>query len=366
MVSILLDPRYSNTAWCTSKVEHLIAQLKLRRIPYAVMDDLNALQGHDHFPFVVGADSEWLQAVVRGCNYLGLHPILLCGEGKYSFQGAYSSVSSAANDSMEQLISRLRRGGARRICLYAANPASIDDQGRCESYLRVMGQDEGAIFYCKVSLEDCYRSFCAAPEPFDTALCVNGFSAISLVRYLKAEQPEYLERLRIICLQDVQMTEFYRQWIFSIDQRFEEYAKAALMIYNDLTRAEPCVSHIDIRIDWDMHDLDRVLPSFPPAAPLLTGRPANSKGMFHPDLEAREMQRLENIFYSCSEEDRMILLRLMQGDTYAMIEEQCFLSASAIKYRAKRIVAEAGMKNKEELLALMRKYLPALSSKIVP
>ena len=355
MVSILIEPSYARSVWCTSVLEGLVTQLKLKRIAFGLASSLDEISLDCRYAFIVGTHNEWVGVALSGCNQLGVHPILLCSQATHRYDCNYSSVCSDVPSSTRHVIEQLRRMGSTRLALYGVNPQSIADQSRMECYLALVEKDAQAVFYNCGSMERCYASFLAYGDCFDAVLCANCFLAISLVRRLRKDAPQRLERLRIIGYQEVRLTERFADNIYTLRLNFHEYGKAAVMLMNSLEK-NPHLTHIIMAIEWDISELERVCPKQKKdaAAPLAL---PDMLDVFYEDPELKEMMLLESLLYESEEVDRNILQGLLADESYEQIAERCYISVSTVKYRLRKMLDLCHLGNRVELIALLRQYM---------
>ena len=77
---------------------------------------------------------------------------------------------------------------------------------------------------------------------------------------------------------------------------------------------------------------------------------------FYDDEEVRRTSALENLLANCDEVDKQILISLLNGESYASIEENSYISLHTIKYRINKMIERAEVADKNALLSLLRNY----------
>ena len=87
--------------------------------------------------------------------------------------------------------------------------------------------------------------------------------------------------------------------------------------------------------------------------PLPTLRPVDRVDFFS-DREAEAWQRVETILVASDEADRAFLAGLLAGKPYTALENELYLSASALRYRLKRMLVLSGCDSRDALLELLR------------
>lgn len=356
MVSILVDPSYSFSIWCTSMLQGLILCLKQKRLSFCRIDAPEQAPPDCRCVFVVGADDLWVRAALTEVNRMGMTPILLCNQAYHTFDCNYSTVCSDVPGSMRYLMRWLRENGWTRPMLYGINPLSISDQSRLDSFI-ASGGDPLGVFYNSGSMRNCYENLTASGSDFDAAICANCFVAISLVRRLRRDDPERLKRMKIIGYQEIHLTELFARDICTLRLNSLEYGKAAVMLMEDLQK-DPYLSHIVMAVNWDLSELEGENPK-PKAADPRAAKPLPTRrDVFYEDPELNEMMVLENLLYGSEEADREIVRGLLAGASYERIAEEGYMTVSTVKYRVKRMVGLCRLENRRQLLDLMKKYVP--------
>ena len=357
-VLILKEPAYSGSIWCGNLTSGLVGELKQKRITYKIIDSLNEIKAFHKYSFIIGSDNEWVRSVLTECGEMGIYPILLCNQISRKFDVNYSTVCSDIAGSMKHLVEILESAGKERIALYGVNPQSVSDEGRKDSFLAARGlTEERDIYQNGSSLENCFDSFLPRAEEYDVVICTNDFAAISLVRHLEKRRQDILDKILIIGCAEARLTESYAKRILSVRLNFEEYGRAAVAILNNVKR-NPFISSIVIMIKWDC-------PTLQDISPKQEGRmnsrkeyvSAEGTDTFYSDSELWEMMLVECLLCQCKDVDDQIIKKIMEGQSYETIAEQCFLTESSIKYRVKRMEKICRVKGRRQLSALLCRYL---------
>ena len=65
----------------------------------------------------------------------------------------------------------------------------------------------------------------------------------------------------------------------------------------------------------------------------------------------------QQIFISLTDStDQLILNSLVNGKSYEVIANECYLSVGSVKYRIKRILSTVGCDSKDELVEILKKH----------
>ena len=361
MILILVEASYADSIWCIRLLEGLTGRLKQKRLPFRQITSLDEAGPDSRYIYLIGSDNVWLEAALQACNQAGVYPILLCNQAYHTFDADYSTVCLDVVNSMRRLMEILSARGLDRVALYGVNPQSVSDEAREEGYLSARARDgrgKSDVFFNNGSLENCFEIFLRRSGEYDAAICVNEFAAVSLARRLARRDPERAQRLLIVSCADGWLSQFYEGRILSVKGNFAARAKAAVALLENL-RKNPDLSHIIMTIRWDFSALQPGTGTPAPAAPG-DGYPPLPwiQDAFYEDSELNEMMLVERLLRESADTDRVLLWHLLQGESYQMISEKCFLTESAIKYRVKKMVELCRVEGRQQLVALLNEYLP--------
>ena len=350
MVSILTEPAYSKSMWCSALLTSLTEKLRQKRISFCEIFD-TVPEGCDGV-FIIASDYNWIKSVISRLNEEGIKPILLCNQYENIAGCNYSCVCSDITGSMKYLLDELKSDGRTSVALYGVNTSSISDIGRVDGLLALKDESLNSmrIFVNDGSLKACFEEFFPVCSSFDAVICSNDFAAVSLIRYLQSAAPDILGGLKILSCAQTKLSDYYRSMITSVNLNFEQYGKAAVFIYEKL-KSHSYMSGITITVNWnDIYTGKRKRT----AVKLKSTQEHND---FYTDSEMREMLTVEHILSISSNTDITIANKLIDGATLEETAQQSFLTESGVKYRIKRILQECGIANRAELIRLLKRYL---------
>ncbi len=349
MISILSEPAYAHSIWGKELLKSLTDRLRQKRIPFSeVFDSIEKTDG----VFIIASDYNWIKSVILKLNAEEIKPILICNQSKPITGCEYSCVCSDINGSMRYLVNELKEAGKTRVALYGVNANSISDIGRADGLFAFKDEafEKMEMFKNNGSLENCFNDFLKEYMNFDAVICANDFAAVSLVRNMQKNVPSALKNIKILSCAQTGLSAYYRDRITSVNMNFKEYGKAAVFIWEKL-KAHPYMSQITVSVKWN----DAVESTEKSVPIMLTD--FESEHEFYSDEEMREMLIAEQILNMCSDTDELILKLLADGQTTEEIGKECFLTEGGVKYRIKRILGECGLSNRNELAAIIKKYL---------
>ena len=351
MVGILLDSKYSESLWCKSLYQSLTERLRQKRIPFCEVFD--CIDSELDAIFIIASDREWTVSAITQLNKNGIKPILICNQSENLLGCFYSCVCSDINASMKNLLDTLKTQDKSRIALYGINTDSISDVSRVDSLLNWRGEhfESMKIFNNNGSLQKCFDDFFARIDEFDAAICANDFAAVSLVRKLQEKAPEKLENFYIISCAETQISNYYRDRILSLNMNFEQYGKAAVYVYSALKK-HTYLSEMTVKVLWSLESNSVISNSQSFHLEL-----KSSEDSFYDDKELAEMLIVDKLLNTADDVEKRIMNCLLNKNTIEQIAELCFLTVGGVKYRINKIINDSGAKDKEEIVALLKKYI---------
>lgn len=351
---VIGEPEYASSNWYRNILDGLIREKRHRRFPLTFLSDPSTLSSlhpeTDDVIFIIGTNSRWLDSIVEKCEEQFLNRCIVLGNHNRRLVGRhYSIVTADISSDLRTLYSYLKSTGCNRIALYGINPDSTSDAFKTESFLSCDGS-QGALFFNRGSLRDCYRHFSTELGAFDGVICVNDYCAISLLRHLPAGN-----KLSIVSCCSTPLSDFFSPHIPGIRIDYGAFGHAGIELSRLLARC-PNISAVDIFL----------------SSPFSTGQPCCGSNLhlenvtspvqkgddpFYSDPEVEEMLQIETLLCNCSESDQKILQQLMIGKTYTQIADALFISITGVKYKVKGFCRQSHTNSRQELVALLQKYL---------
>ena len=343
MVTIVTEPGFEHSAWCKTILDNLVEQLRSKRIPFclAANDPLPLSDGL----FLIASDYSWIRSVVIALNQANISPIVICNQLERIPGCIYSSVCSDVNAAMSQLLTMVTAEGRTRVAVYGVNPNSIGDMSRVDSlFLSKAENVEMEIFFNEQSLEQCFRAFSEKVDQFDAVICTNNYAAISLCRHLK----KIPSHLRIYSCVKTQISERYRDQIYSLDTNAAQFGKVAVSVY-ELLKKNPFLSCGT----WYV----RPLPICENQTSQIPALPPMPDGSFYADTELQQILCADRLLTCADETDFLLLQGLLAGRSISDLAEEIFLSESTVKYRLKKMETICGVFSRDALLHLVQDLL---------
>lgn len=348
MVSILAEPAFRESVWCKELRNSLENALRNKRIPFCEIFD--TVPADSEGVFLLATGFQWIRNTIRLLNDNGIHPILIGNQLEQVPGCSYSCVCSDVLGSMKYLLEKIKSENKREIALYGVNTNSISDIGRVDGLFALKDDffDSMTIFENRGSLQKCYEEFRQRGQNVDAVICANEFAAVSLLRNL---QKDKLPVPKILSCSQSQLLGYYSRDILTIDLNYEQYGKAAVFLY-EKRKKYSWMSNMSVSVRWSMEEA----PS--PATKDISLPQIQEDDVFYEDEELDEMLKVERVLEQSDETDKKILTMLLERRSMSEVCDACFLAETAVKYRLRKLLKQAGVEKKEALLSLLRTYLP--------
>ncbi|MBQ8407555.1 MAG: hypothetical protein IJY39_01685 [Clostridia bacterium] len=356
---VLIEAPFSTTVWCRRILSGLKAEARKKRVNLNISFELPAsvTSGEDRQLVIIGANEKWMRRTVGSARAMGIHPIVLGQIPQSTLGDGVSTVSADTQSSMYAILSHLRDRGRGRTALFAVNPNSLSDICRKDAFLSSGGKEEDT-FSNEGSLDTCFDAFYRKhlAHRYQSVVCTNDFAAISLIRHLKRAN-EDVNSLHIVSYSSTLISGCFSPTITTVMMNFESFGQLAFMIADCLSKSE-VISGIHMRTDWKMihRETSDTLSSPDLSHFLISERSGESDG-FYTDPELREMMQVENLLSECDTTDLSILRMLLDGKKQAEIEEACFLTETAVKYRIRKMKDICGCTSRAELCRFLSEYI---------
>lgn len=346
---VIIEENYKISVWCREIVDGLKSEARKKRASLTLstdIDDIIRNEG-DSCVFIVGAETEWLNSAANLVKKSGKHPIILSNQSESDQENGVSRVTEDILGSMSDIMSLFSAKNHTKVALYAHNPDSASDCFKKESFLKAGGQEED-VFQNLGSLEDCFQTFYKnhKEKRYSGIVCTNDFAAISLIRHLH-NMDENICGIDVISYSNTLIARCTSPAVSTVKANFKSFGQLAFMIADCIGKGEN-ISGIRIFCDWEIIHRET-------SSPALTDVNAETKavstrsGSFYGDRELMEMMCVEKLLSECDETDIDIIESILGGKKTSEIQESCYLTETAVKYRIKKMKDICHCSSREEL-----------------
>lgn len=300
---------------------------------------------------IIGSNEKWILDSIAVCEKHFKNRIIVLGNIKRGVSDKkFSIVSGDITSDVILMHNYLKHYDKNKIALYGVNPDSASDICRKNSFLSLYENGDKDIYYNSGSLSECYESFKENESEYDGIICVNDYTAISLISHLKQNNPY------IVSLSGTQLASLHNPSITGLKINYCEFGAACMELSKMFTKNKNITS-VDVYISASFcpGETTDYLPL--PKTLSLETTAVEVSDSFYTDEDIKQMINIEKLLISCSDEDLRIIERILQNATYGELSEEFYISVSGIKYKLKKMFDLCGVSNKTAFSDLLKSYI---------
>ena len=369
MVCIICEPEYVDDVWGRQKYEGLLGTLKKRRIKHSIIESLNDLQNFVNEESIVviaiGTHKAWYTEIIRGCNSINVRVIAFGDILFNSVSGNYSCITSDLRTSTMDICRYFIANAKRNTLLFGVNDNSEFDlqlEKDITDFLPLHGINVDIIRTEREFAQSIDR-FIANMDKYDSIICTNDYAAIFLIASIKNIAPKYLEKIFLVSFSNTLLSIIYSP---SITTFYETNAGVEYVIkiyYLLMQNPEISSIHFSIKEHIKIRETTHYCPySLLEYNNLIDASDIRKisdgdKEIYEHRSFFYELEKIEKMFQSFDKMDFNILILLLGGKTTLDIANLLYISRGSIRYRIGNMARQLGLKNKEEIAELLKKYI---------
>jgi len=361
LIPYLVEPEYAGSVWANETIAGLRLESSLKK--YELIEIPPEEIGSPaffscRFPetktiIVIGTSYSWVPKTLKKLSENGISAILIHFDAPKQVR-AKANVLVDYEQATRLLVRYLNACGKTKIALYGMNPNSSTDLKKMHAMKECSDLKEDDIFYNLASLTSCYDSFKEQLKRFDAVICTNDLIAVSLANHLKADGFIVPNDLFITAFGQSLIAARSTPTITTVSLDHEEIGRQAVRLFSWLFQRET-LSSVSVRIRAKLTIRESTSYMSPRFSEDLSLSPLESAVNFYSDDEAEELLRLEKLLSKADETDERLMRALLEGAKTEKIEEELFLSDSALRYRIKKLSENAGCATKNEFVTFLTK-----------
>lgn len=366
LIPVLTEPNFRSYLWAKQTQEGIAQEAARRKYKSVPLDaqayetiDYDRLFGQERrMLIVIGTSVSWMPRALAFFNDHSIESVFI------SFDPAETTLPTGMVrmdyvGACSHLLSYLTACGRRRIAMYGNNPNSSADNIKLRffrSWCKNRGYPaEERIFYNYADLGACYGRMRERVGEFDAVICANDIAAVSLLSMLRADGVRVPEDLYVAAFGDSMIAERVSPplTIATLDHR--EMGKQAVMLFSYLCK-QPSMSSVSVRVRSKLivRGSTAMMPDMTVSAlPDSDACEFESSINFYSDPEAERLLRAETMLSACDGIDMRLLTGLPDGCSLEKLEQELFLTASALQYRKKRLMHIAGCAHTAEFMEFL-------------
>ncbi len=302
------------------------------------------------YVLVVGGTADFSEHTARLIEDAGAHPVIVNAGMLPSHTAKYSGIVFGLESIVGDCMSLLKETGRTRTVMFGLHKNSLSDRIKHEAF------GDGDAIFVSGHIEDCAEEFVRTNmicERYDSALCANDTAALCLIRSLNKLGVRVPEDFAVIGFGNSYVGANLPVPLTSVDFDYrlmgEEAVRLIHMLYDNPNSLSvkvtlPCRLMVRATTGIQTSKKEDIRQQYPIENP--------RREYFDGDT-ARDILRCEEIFQSCKQTDRDILLYLLSGETIEHIAEKLSLSDRAVRYRVRKLTEKYGFTSRGDMTSFM-------------
>lgn len=345
IINIVTEPMYTNSVWCKQIIKGISARTSKLRYNLHIVE--NSQDVEHELGIICGTTPEWIISAVNDLEKRNIHAIVVNADPVH-FNASYVLLDYEL--AMNEALSYLRRNGKEKTVLYGINRNSYTDKLKSKLFL------PRDIVYNNGNLEESFSTLISKLERYDSIICSNYISAVSLVKLLGEKGVRIPDDIYLISFGNSLLGGLIEPSLTTVELDFYQLGEHAVSLFVFLAKQKSKVSltakiPCSIRADASTEHIGYV-----PEYTKWRSQPVQAEN-FYSDPVVGTVMKIENLLIKCDTIDYHILCGLYENTPYAQLSEQVFVSENTLKYRVKRMLGICGWKTRQELADHLFQYI---------
>lgn len=369
MVCIISEPEYINDVWGRQKYEELISMLKKRRIKYSLIKKLGEIKNFESDESVIviaiGTHRSWYSDIVSDCNSINVRVIAFGDILLNSVNGNYSCITSDLRTSTMDICRYFSAHGKKSTLLFGVNDSSEFDLQLEKDITDFLPQHGIAVetIRAKKDFSKSVEQFLADMDKYDSIVCTNDYAAIFLIGNIKNTHPEYLEKIFLVSFSNTLLSLIYSPSITTFYETSSGVEYIIRIYYLLMQNTEISSVHFSIKEHVKIRETTHYCPysllEFNNLIDIsgISDESKNGDATYDNKSSFCELEKIEKMFQTFDKMDFNILILLLGGKTTLEIANMLYTSRGSVRYRIGHMAEQLGLKNKEEIAKLLKKFI---------
>lgn len=352
-MNIIIQPGYrSNTT--LKRILSGICDFSNRQLN--IVSSADGIQNGEKATVVISIDNTWEEQICKNLSEKNIHPITVFPSEDASTL-PYTCITSDFFLSAKNLTSLLIPHSKKGIAFAGLNTSSSSDGVKLNGFKSALSASEREfnpdyVFKSDNDILKCVENVIAKKDKFDTVICANDITAITLSANL--ENPfDY----NITGFSGMLCTRYTNPKITTVGTDYYSIGRAVLEAYNAVCKSDFISKRIYyVKSELILGETTPNLKSESLYSTQISTVQNFEKLRIYDDEVFTELDKIEILLQHADETDIKILKMLMSGKKYEEISAELFLSVSPLKYRIGKMLKLTDLKYKNSLVNLLEKY----------
>jgi len=354
-VFIISEEGFSTSGWCRDITEGIRKCAAKMKVPVYTEDILFGKTKHvptenDVIAVTAHNPGKLNEYIIRADR---MFPSRIMVVGAHTDLPGISCVYADTDYAVKSVLTYLASDCQKTsTALYGADPTLYADIKKISAF-----PEKGSIYYNRGNLSECFESFRDDMERYDSVICTNDYTAISLINGFKGIGYTFDCLPFIVSLANTRLAICTNPSITSVTNDERLLGETAMNVCSLLFANENTGAfHIGIKPKICPRDTTDHIPVTAPELATLCHNPMTSSTSFYKDEEVEALQSIEKLLCDGDTSDITILSMLADGRSYDEIAEKASLSVGGVKYRIGTYTSRCGLCGNKELKRLLVRY----------
>jgi len=370
-LTIISDPFYNQSTWYQQIVDGIrTASSKIHApVEINILSDVSPnLSEHElSSPVIVtNGSQDFLYHVVGTLRQIG-KPIVLSGLNSENFGDDISCATCSRSAEMHRLIHYLVRNDRSRIALVGFWTKSQNDMLYFHAAKSAMLRcdvpiSDSSTFFWEERLEESLSAFLKQGEQYNAAVCPNDAVALCVANACRSHGIDIPRQLFLTGASNMHIGQYCDPSLTTIAVDFNAIGEETFKVWHYVHGHDDCPTYIKALIPGKL--IVRASTAFSPDADWQEWKfnvpdetEYEQENCFFTDPMIQSLMRVEHCLHNMDEEDKKILVGILQGKSYEALAEELYMSTSSIRYRRNKIFRDAGLSSRSAFEAFMREQL---------
>ena len=308
----------------------------------------------------IGYSMHWMQKTCEELKNNNVLPILVNADNGLVAEmiGPIGTVSFGVRRAVYDVLSYLIAIKRSKIALFGAHLDVYSDDIKTEEFLRLVnywGLKIGTEdIYRSGSINSCFEKLKPFIEKYNAIFCTSDAAASFLIEKLHDLGIRVPQDIAIIGFGGSRFAEKFSPAISTVENNYVELGRQAVKLHQ-LLQKNTDMNSASISVDCPLV-LRSTTPGVTPSKNFLTKKVEGKIPKYDADPIFLQALMAEELLKNWDDIDKAIAFGLINGKTVVSIADGLYISVSAVKYRIKKMLVGTDLKNKNDLIKLIKKF----------
>ncbi len=369
-IFVITETQYTKTNWYIRVMNGLNQEAlkKTYKIVFCTEADLGKFEAGTII-VLIGSSQPFISKYIHLCMKHALRP-LVAGPGFQQTTLPVSHISINRYAAMSDMVDTLVSFGAKSIAFLGVNRSYPTDMQRLEAWKASVSFHRTAnpqkdIYFSDDSFENCMDSFWENVHRYDAVVCTNDYYAVYVCSHASQYGISIPDDLMVTGFGNTLLGQYTTPPLTTVSLNLSSVGRQIVTLHRLLSQnsdihscSESMKANIILRGTTKNFEENRISSTQAAITPnefFTEFSPADGPYL-------KRLYALENTIGKLDETDYKLIRGILKNIPYQALAEELFLSDTAFKYRLQKLLAGTDCKNRNELIQLIRQYIPQLGS----